>query len=144
MPIAAIGANLFGATSEAAAVVFLFTVGELLANAAGRARAGNEALGALVPITALPADGDTAREIAAARLKVGDFVLVRPGDRASADGEMVAGESMSVPKAEGSALGLPGDRRPASDAPHPRPPPSVRAGGMSGHAHSAHGGWRES
>jgi Cd2+/Zn2+-exporting ATPase len=50
MSIATVGAILIGATSEAAVVVFLFTVGELLESvAAGRARAGIEALGALVP-----------------------------------------------------------------------------------------------
>lgn len=116
MSIATVGAILIGATSEAAVVVFLFTVGELLESvAAGRARAGIEALGALVPRTALLVDGSTAREVPAASLKVGDLVLVRPGDRVSADGEVaegtsevdespVSGESVPVPKAEGSTV----------------------------------------
>ncbi len=95
MSIATVGAILIGATSEAAVVVFLFTVGELLENvAAGRARAGIEALGALVPRTALRIGDDrTAREVPAASLEVGDLVLVRPGDRVSADGEVVEGAS---------------------------------------------------
>ncbi|SDB71664.1 heavy metal translocating P-type ATPase [Belnapia rosea] len=94
MSIATVGAILIGATSEAAVVVFLFTVGELLENvAAGRARAGIEALGSLVPRTALLIEDGTAREVPAARLKVGDLVLVRPGDRVSADGVVVEGES---------------------------------------------------
>ena len=116
MSIATVGAILIGATSEAAVVVLLFTVGELLEGvAANRARAGIEALGALVPRTALLIDGGTAREVPAARLKVGDLVLVRPGDRVSADGEVVegasevdespvTGESMPVPKTEGAAV----------------------------------------
>ncbi|SUE43983.1 Lead, cadmium, zinc and mercury-transporting ATPase [Roseomonas gilardii subsp. rosea] len=116
MSIATVGAIAIGATSEAAVVVFLFTVGELLENvAAGRARAGIEALGALVPRTALRIEGGTAREVPAASLKVGDLVLVRPGDRVSADGEVtegesevdespVTGESVPVPKAEGASV----------------------------------------
>ena len=116
MSIATVGAILIGATSEAAVVVLLFTIGEVLENvAAGRARAGIEALGALVPRTALLIENGTAREIAAARLAVGDLVLVRPGDRVSADGEVVegasevdespvTGESVPVPKAEGATV----------------------------------------
>jgi Cd2+/Zn2+-exporting ATPase len=116
MSIATVGAIAIGATSEAAVVVFLFTIGELLEGiAAGRARAGIEALGALVPRTALLVEAGTAREVPAASLKVGDLVLVRPGDRVSADGEVVegesevdespvTGESVPVPKAEGAPV----------------------------------------
>ncbi|PHK94537.1 heavy metal translocating P-type ATPase [Pseudoroseomonas rhizosphaerae] len=116
MSIATVGAIAIGATSEAAVVVFLFTVGELLEGiAAGRARAGIEALGALVPRTALRIEDGTAREVPAASLKVGDLVLVRPGDRVSADGDVaegesevdespVTGESIPVPKAEGAPV----------------------------------------
>ena len=116
MSIATVGAILIGATSEAAVVVLLFTIGELLENAAaGRARAGIEALGALVPRTALLMEGGTAREVPAARLKVGDLVLVRPGDRVSADGEViegaseidespVTGEAVPVLKTEGATV----------------------------------------
>ncbi|WP_255702376.1 heavy metal translocating P-type ATPase [Roseomonas acroporae] len=116
MSIATVGAIAIGATSEAAVVVFLFTIGELLENvAAGRARAGIEALGALVPRTALRIENGTAREVPAASLKVGDLVLIRPGDRVSADGEVaegesevdessVTGESVPVPKAEGASV----------------------------------------
>jgi Cd2+/Zn2+-exporting ATPase len=116
MSIATVGAIAIGATSEAAVVVFLFTVGELLEGiAAGRARAGIEALGALVPRTALRIEDGTAREVPAASLKVGDLVLVRPGDRVSADGDVaegesevdespVTGESVPVAKAEGASV----------------------------------------
>ena len=116
MSIATVGAIAISATSEAAVVVFLFTVGELLEGvAAGRARAGIEALGALVPRTALRIEDGAAREVPAATLKVGDLVLVRPGDRVSADGEVaegesevdespVTGESAPVSKAEGAPV----------------------------------------
>lgn len=94
MTIAAIGAVVIGAAEEAAAVVFLFLVGELLEGvAAGRARASIQSLTALVPKTALlERDGGT-REVPAEDLAVGDVILVRPGDRIPADGMIVSGES---------------------------------------------------
>ncbi|MFG1371600.1 heavy metal translocating P-type ATPase [Xanthobacter oligotrophicus] len=94
MTIAAAGAVIIGAAEEAAAVVFLFLVGELLEGvAAGRARASIRALTALVPKTALVERDGTTVEVPAASLIVGEVILVRPGDRISADGLIVAGES---------------------------------------------------
>ena len=53
MSAAALGAVAIGAAQEAAIVVLLFAVGELLENvAAGRARAGIKALADLMPRTA--------------------------------------------------------------------------------------------
>lgn len=94
MTIAAIGALIINATEEAAAVVFLFLVGELLEGvAAGRARDSIKSLAALVPKTAfLEQDGKT-REVPAETLSVGNIILVRPGDRISADGIIAGGES---------------------------------------------------
>lgn len=94
MTIAAVGALVIDATEEAAAVVFLFLVGELLEGvAAGRARASIKSLGALVPKTAiLEKDGKTS-EVAAESLDIGATILVRPGDRISADGVILSGES---------------------------------------------------
>lgn len=94
MSIAAIGAVAIGAIEEAATVVFLFLVGELLEGvAAGRARASIQSLSALIPKTALRVAGDTNEEVPADTLEVGDIILVRPGDRISADGEIIAGET---------------------------------------------------
>ncbi|MEO3432342.1 heavy metal translocating P-type ATPase [Inquilinus sp. CAU 1745] len=116
MSVATLGALVIGETAEASIVVLLFAVGELLEGvAAGRARSGIKALAALVPRTALLLDGEDAREIPAARLEIGQVVLVRPGDRVPADGEVVegqsdvdespvTGESVPVPKEVGSAV----------------------------------------
>ncbi len=95
MSVATVGAILIGAEGEAAVVVLLFTVGEVLEGvAAQRARAGIQALASLVPKTALLVGADgTAREVPASRLEVGQIVLVRPGDRVSSDGQVVEGES---------------------------------------------------
>lgn len=93
MTIAAIGALFIGAAEEAALVVFLFAVGELLEGvAANRARDGIRALADLVPKTALREGADaTTTEIAASALVPGDIVLARPGDRIPADGEILTG-----------------------------------------------------
>jgi Cd2+/Zn2+-exporting ATPase len=94
MTVAAIGALFIDAAEEAALVVFLFAVGEVLEGvAAGKARDGIRALANLVPKTAqLEIDGKT-QEVPAASLAVGQTVLVRPGDRVPADGEIIQGTS---------------------------------------------------
>jgi Cd2+/Zn2+-exporting ATPase len=94
MTIAAVGAVVIDAAEEAAAVVFLFLVGELLEGVAGaRARASIRSLTALVPKTALLEEDGQTHEIPAESLAVGAVILVRPGDRVPADGVIVAGES---------------------------------------------------
>ncbi|WP_292234091.1 heavy metal translocating P-type ATPase [Mesorhizobium sp.] len=94
MTIAAVGAVVIGASEEAAAVVFLFLVGELLEGvAAGRARASIRSLATLVPKTAYVERNGAVEEVPAASLSVGATILVRPGDRIAADGEIVEGDS---------------------------------------------------
>ena len=96
MSVATAGALAIHAAEDAAIVVLLFTVGEMLeVVAAGRARAGIKALAALVPKTARlvdEADG-TICEVAAASLAIGQTVVVRPGDRVPADGVIIDGAS---------------------------------------------------
>ena len=94
MTIAAVGAVFINAAEEAATVVFLFLIGELLEGvAAGKARASIQSLTKLVPKTAfLEADGKT-KEVPAESLEVGAIILVRPGDRIPADGVILSGES---------------------------------------------------
>lgn len=92
MTLAAGGALVIGAAEEAALVIFLFAVGEVLERvAAGRARSGIRALGQLVPKTALVEEKGALREVRAAALRIGQRVLVRPGDRIPADGEVIEG-----------------------------------------------------
>ena len=94
MTIAAGGALVIGEPEEAALVVFLFAVGELLEGvSAGKARDSIRALSKLVPKTArLEVDGKT-REVPAEKLRVGQVVQVRPGDRVPCDGEVMSGTS---------------------------------------------------
>ena len=94
MSIAAVGALFIGAAEEAALVVFLFAVGEVLEGvAANKARDGIRSLADLVPKTALLEMGGQTREVPADSLQIGQTVLVRPGDRIPADGEIVEGTS---------------------------------------------------
>ncbi|MCJ9748714.1 heavy metal translocating P-type ATPase [Neorhizobium sp. SHOUNA12A] len=94
MTIAAVGAVVINASEEAAAVVFLFLIGELLEGvAAGKARQSIQSLTALVPKNALLEENGQTREVPAESLAVGATILVRPGDRISADGVIIAGES---------------------------------------------------
>ncbi len=116
MSIAALGALFIGAAEEAALVVFLFAVGEVLEGvAANKARDGIRALADLVPKTALLEEDGRTREVAAETLRIGQTVLVRPGDRIPADGEIgegtsgvdespVTGESVPKTKTPGDAV----------------------------------------
>ncbi len=116
MTIAALGALFIGAAEEAALVVFLFAVGEVLEGvAANKARNGIRALANLVPKTALVEIGGRTQEVPAESLQIGQAVLVRPGDRIPADGEItsgtsgidespVTGESVPKTKAPGDAV----------------------------------------
>jgi Cd2+/Zn2+-exporting ATPase len=94
MSIAALGALAINAAAEAAVVVFLFAVGEMLEGvAAAQARRSISALSQLTPSTArLQEQGET-REVAAASLTPGQRVQVRPGDRLPCDGQIIAGYS---------------------------------------------------
>lgn len=116
MSVAAIGALAIGAAEEAALVVLLFAVGELLEGiAAGRARAGIEALIKLAPRTAIRVAGETFETVSVEALVVGDIVVVRPGDRIPSDGIVregasevnqapITGESVPVAKSSANAV----------------------------------------
>ncbi len=116
LTIAAAGALAIGAVEEAALVVFLFAIGEVLEGvAADRARAGIRALAGLVPRTALREEGGGTSEIPAEALEIGDIVLVRPGECLPADGVIVSGtggidespvtgESVPVTRGPGDAV----------------------------------------
>ncbi|MER8476716.1 heavy metal translocating P-type ATPase [Mesorhizobium sp. M1163] len=117
MAVAALGAVAIGEAEEAAVVIFLFAVGELLETvAAGRARAGIEALIDLVPRTALRrASTGVTETVAVEALAIDDRVVVRPGDRIPSDGVVeegssevneapVTGESMPILKEPGAKV----------------------------------------
>src|ERR1043166_6677000 len=94
MSVAVLGAIAIGAAEEAAVVIFLLAVGELLENvAACRARAGIKTVMNLVPRRARLEEHGETREVPVEELRTGDIVLVRPCDRVPSDGEVIQGES---------------------------------------------------
>ncbi|MDE2446219.1 MAG: cadmium-translocating P-type ATPase, partial [Alphaproteobacteria bacterium] len=94
MTIAVIGAIIIGAYEEAAIVVGLFAVGELLEGvAAGRARSGIKALAQIAPKTAMLETPSGIVETPIADISVGSILVVRPGDRVAADGVILSGTS---------------------------------------------------
>ncbi len=92
--IAVIGAIIIDEAAEAAVVVFLFSIGEMLEMlAAAKARKSVQALADLVPKTAFLVVGDEIREVQADSLKIGDIIEVKPGGRIAADGIIIEGQS---------------------------------------------------
>jgi Cd2+/Zn2+-exporting ATPase len=94
MTVAVLGAVAIGEHAEGAAVAFLFSLSELLESwSIGRARRAIEALMELTPDTALVRRDDEWREVAAAEVHPGEVVLIKPGQKAPLDGEVVNGNS---------------------------------------------------
>ncbi len=95
MSIAVTGAVLIGQWPEAAMVMFLFTVAELIeARSLDRARNAISGLMQMTPekVTVQQTDG-TWREVEAKSVELGALVRVRPGERIGLDGEVVSGSS---------------------------------------------------
>lgn len=95
MTIAVIGAIAIEAWTEAALVVVLFSIGEMLeGNAVDRARRELAGLISLAPDTArLRRPANEVLEIQASELVLGDVIEIRPGERIAADGVVAEGES---------------------------------------------------
>ncbi|WP_394327722.1 heavy metal translocating P-type ATPase [Natronobacterium haloterrestre] len=92
--LAAIGAIVIGEYWEAAAVVFLFALGNYLeARTMGKTRSALEELLEMTPDTAVVRrDGETV-EVPAREVEEGETVVVKPGTKVPVDGEVVDGES---------------------------------------------------
>ncbi|WP_374528454.1 heavy metal translocating P-type ATPase [Pseudomonas sp. 32.2.56] len=95
MSIAVTGAVLIGQWPEAAMVMFLFAVAELIeAKSLDRARNAIRSLMDLTPerATVQQADGSWL-DVAITSVAVGTLVRVRPGERIGLDGEVISGRS---------------------------------------------------
>ena len=94
MAVASIGAFFIGSYTEAVGVMLFYRVGEFFEHrAVERSRSQIMEAVDLRPEVVRLVDGEEIREILAGEAKVGDLVLVRPGDRIPLDGTVVSGES---------------------------------------------------
>jgi Cu2+-exporting ATPase len=101
---------------ELASLITIMVLGHWLEmRAISQARGALNALAALLPDTSERVSGTETQTVPISELKVGDVVLVRPGTRVPADGEvvegsadvdesMITGESRSVSKAPGGKV----------------------------------------
>ena len=94
MAVASIGAFFIGSYTEAVGVMLFYRVGEFFEHRAVE-RSRNQIMEAvdLRPEVVQLVDGDEIRQIPAAEARVGDVLLVRPGDRIPLDGTVLSGES---------------------------------------------------
>jgi cation-transporting P-type ATPase J len=95
MVVAAIGAASIGQVMDGGLLIVIFaTSGALEALATARTQDSVRGLLDLAPDTATRlSDGSGEQTVNAADLQVGDVILVRPGDRIAADGQVVGGAS---------------------------------------------------
>ena len=94
MLIAALGAATIGAWEEGAILLFLFSLSHTLEEyAMGRTHAAIESLMELSPQEALLKQGDDEILVPVENLQTGDIIIVKPGERIAADGEIVSGQS---------------------------------------------------
>jgi Cd2+/Zn2+-exporting ATPase len=94
MVIAVGGAMALGQWTEAASVVFLFALAQLLeARAMDRARGAIRALMDLAPVEAIVRRNGLEQRVAVDDVRVGDTILVGPGEKLPLDGQVIAGDS---------------------------------------------------
>jgi Cd2+/Zn2+-exporting ATPase len=94
MITAAIGAAILGYWEEGAILLGLFSTSNALEHhALGRTQRAVRALMELTPEVATVVRDGTERAVPVEQLRLGDVVLVRPGERVAVDGCVVAGET---------------------------------------------------
>ena len=106
---------LLGEWSEAASVVFLFALAQLLeTRAMDRARGAIRALMDLAPVEALVRRDGREVRLAVDDVAVGDTVLVRPGEKIPLDGRVASGDSY-VNQAPVTGESLPIEKTPGDE-----------------------------
>ena len=113
--VAAVAAVALGSYFEAAIVILILTLGELLEQMTvartGRAIRG---LAQLLPDTVTCKAGDREREIPTSHLNVSDVIIVRSGERIAVDGFIVRGQA-SIDESHVTGESLPVDKREGDD-----------------------------
>ena len=94
MMVAVVGAVVLGEWAEAASVVFLFALAQILeTRAMERARGAIRALMDLAPVEALVRRGGHDTIVPVDQVRVADVIVVRPGEKIPLDGIVRAGDS---------------------------------------------------
>lgn len=94
MSVAVIGAAAIGQWSESAAVVFLFSLSELLESfSVSRVRGAIKELLKISPMTALVKRGVELQEVGIQEVSINETIIIRSGARIPLDGIVVAGRS---------------------------------------------------
>lgn len=94
MAIAAVGATILGELGEAATLAFLFSISEALESyALTKTRRGLRALLDLVPSRATVLRNGAETPVDPNQLRLGDRLIVRPGERVATDGLIRSGQS---------------------------------------------------
>jgi Zn2+/Cd2+-exporting ATPase len=94
MSVAVVGAACIGEWTEAAAVVFLFALSELLESfSVARARKAIQSLLELTPETALVKRNGQIQEVRVEEVAIDETIVVKSGARVPLDGVVLAGES---------------------------------------------------
>jgi Zn2+/Cd2+-exporting ATPase len=115
MMVAVAGALVLGEWAEAASVVFLFALAQALeSRAMERARGAIRALMDLAPTDALVRRNGIDVTIPVDDVRVGDVVIVRPGEKIPLDGRVIAGDS-HVNQAPITGESLPVEKAPGDD-----------------------------
>jgi Cd2+/Zn2+-exporting ATPase len=112
MTLAVVGAIVLGDFAEAATVIFLFSVGQLLeSRALERTRRSVRDLVSLAPALARVRRDGSDLEVRLADAVVGDILVVKPGERIALDGVVVEGSS-AVDEAPITGEAAPADKQP--------------------------------
>jgi Cd2+/Zn2+-exporting ATPase len=115
MVFAVIGAMVLGEWSEAASVVFLVALAQLLeSRAMDRARGAIRALMDLAPADAIVRRDGLDRRVPVDDVMAGDTIVVRPGEKVPLDGRVSAGQS-HVNQAPVTGESLPVDKGPGDE-----------------------------
>jgi len=92
MSIATIGALIIGEYPEAAAVMMFYQVGELFQDyAVNHSRRAIKSLIAIKPDYANLKTGEGYKRVAPSEINIGDYIVVRPGERVPLDGVVTEG-----------------------------------------------------
>lgn len=116
MSVATIGAFLIGEYPESVAVMLFYLIGEMLEDlAVNHSRKSISALMDIKPDYANLKVNDVIKKVTPDTVKIGDVIVVKPGEKVPLDGKVIKGNSM-VNTAALTGESIPRELRPGCDA----------------------------